>query len=281
MIKPRQHFAVQRWGGGSNAVDDRLRLVEGQSGAVAIGQHAAGFGQNQAGGRDIPFGDAAPFHPGVGLVSRQHRHAQRQAIGLGHGGAGPGGWPEGRVQIGLIDRQAHTLQRGETGYGEALAVQGRAAPDAGGIEPILRRRVEHGGNHGASFDQRHRYGPARPPAQEIAGAVDGIDHPHPAAFQPGRAVSAFFRQPAIIWAGSCDHALQIIIHRHVGGTHRAAIFLVPPGRRFAEMRHGDAPGIGSDLGRQRQISVARRRAVRGQLPATIMPSMRSVGALLA
>ncbi len=76
--------------------------------------------------RDIPFRNAAAFHPGIGFVRRQLGHAQRQAVGLFDRFARPGFGPEAGVQIGGIDRQADARQRRQPRHAQPLAIALRA-----------------------------------------------------------------------------------------------------------------------------------------------------------
>ena len=82
---------------------------------------------------------------------------------------------------------AATRAAGKLGAGrdpEPLAVAAAAAAARGGPQFAPDRRREHAEHGDAVLDQRDRDAPAGPVAQEIAGAIDRIDHPKPPPLDP-------------------------------------------------------------------------------------------------
>jgi len=78
-------------------------------------------------------------------------------------------------------------QIGGRGGTDRCAVQGRAAPGAGGVGFAQRRGGQHPEQGLPIVQQPQRDAPAGSAASEVAGAVDGIHHPAQGA-APGRAL---------------------------------------------------------------------------------------------
>ena len=62
--------------------------------------------------------------------------------------------------------------------------------------------------------------------QEGVGTVDRIDHPNPRPGEPLGAVLGLFRQPAVIWAGALELALQQRVGREIRFAHLRAVELL-------------------------------------------------------
>ena len=95
-----------------------------------------------------------------------------------------------------VGRHARAGQLGPPADAERRAVAGRALAALGRPQLAALRRGEHAEHRHPVLDQSDRDAPAGPLAQEIAGAVDRIDHPEPPPLDPVRIVERLLGQPA-------------------------------------------------------------------------------------
>src|SRR5262245_14635034 len=102
------------------------------------------------------------------------------------------------------------------------------------MAPQPARRPEHLARDGivghpqdrfALLDQRNRDAEFRNALDELLGAVERIDDPHPPALQAGFAVGGFFRKPAVVRKWIVEQALQRAIRFEVGLGYRVVLAL--------------------------------------------------------
>ena len=112
--------------------------------------------------------------------------------------------------------------------------------------------------------------------QEGDGTIDGIDDEQRAMLQPIAVIDAFFRQPAIIGTRLGERAAQIGVHFQISFGNGTAVLLAPAFAAFLEIPPRD---LASGLARRfQQIEIVRNR--QGYAPARVIPSIRTVGALV-
>ena len=199
----------------------------------------------------------------IGLAGRDHGDAQRDRIG-----------PGDRDEIAVDRRQlvgghAGAGQLGARADPERHAVAPAALAARRGPELAADRRGEHAEHRHAVLDQSHRDAPAGPVAQKIAGAVDRIDHPEPRPLDPVAVVERLLGQPAGLGIERAELLAQEGVDREIDVADRMARHLLPGPVIGAAAAGGDPAGLLGDAGD------------RPQAPATVIPSIRSVGTLTA
>jgi len=121
-------------------------------------------------------------------------------------------------------------------------------------------------------------------AEEAARAVDRIDHEDAGPAEAREVVVVLFREPAVFGARREQGLAQEPIDREIRLAHQVPGALLPARAALLEVAQRDRPGLAHRL--DEQVVVARGRGCRPAAlgiphrPATVMPSMRSVGALM-
>ena len=210
--------------------------------AQRIGHHGARLARDQHGGGDVPFETPAQRGDEIGAIIGNHRHAQRDRVGLFDG-------DQITVHLGqAVGRHAGAGEILTLACLDRLPVERRALP--GGRQPDLaaRGRIEHASERLAVFDQRDRHRPAGAAADIIAGAVDRIDHPEPRLGEPGGVVGGFLRQPAGTRIDRRQPGLEQRIDLQIDLAHRAAGIFLPA---FEALR-GAADAEPAGFGRHRR-----------------------------
>ena len=171
-------------------------------------------------------------------------------------------------------------QRGAGEIGAAADAKPRpvqpCAAAAAGLEALSRGRVEdHAQQRLAALDQGDADRELRHPVGERPRAVDRIDHPGPGAACPGAIVDALLGQPAVVRAGAAQHVVEQGVDLQVGVGHHLARPLVPAPAAGAEVAVRQRAGCERRLPGKVQVGP---EVQDGHCPATVMPSIRSVGA---
>ncbi len=163
----------------SSAESARIALVVGQRLAERVGHRRARLARDQGGGGDVPFEAPAQRGHQIGLVGGDHRDPQRDRIGL---------VDHHQIAVVLAASCRPAPARRQipcaAGLRAARHCATRPARRCRTTPRLARRRGEHPDQRTARADQRDRHRPARPPADEIARAVDRIDQPDQALAQP-------------------------------------------------------------------------------------------------
>ncbi len=116
----------------------------------------------------------------------------------------------------------------------------------------------------------------RPALEEGDGAVDGIDDEQRAVVEPLAVIDAFLRQPAIAGPRLGQGAAQIGIDFQIGFGDGTAALLAPALAAFLETPPRNLTA-GAAGGFQKVEIVG---SGQGQAPAMVIPSIRTVGALV-
>ena len=253
----------------------RLRAIVGQRLAVDVGQRAAGFVHQKVGCGKVPVVAVAADDGDVDLAMRDAGEPQRQRTD-------PRQRHHRRMQFG--QRAEEPLRAEQLG-----AVEPGARPDLRSARrsgsrprPRPRRRIRRSpaqtarASRGRPRDrQRDRDHPVLAAVEIGAGAVDRIDDPDRIGLEPLRIVLGFLRQPAIGGeraASFSRSSASTAISASLTGDDFA---LDPLPQRAAEGLERERAGLAH--GR----TPARSRSAGDHRPATVRPSTRTVGALVA
>src|SRR5690606_29426346 len=101
------------------------------------------------------------------------------------------------------------------------SVEPGALAGGGGPGLVAGRGDEHADQRLAGADQGHRNRPAGSPADEVARAVDRVDQPAQASFEPFGMIDRLFRKPAGGRKQGAELATQERVDFEVGGADRA------------------------------------------------------------
>ncbi len=183
--------------------------------------------------------------------------------------------PVAALHLAAARQEPGALQLALVADPERRAVELRAVV-AAGLEVLAGRRVEDRAEQRHALDQqRHADRELGPAGGERAGAVDRVDHPEPAAAVARAVVGALLRQPGVVGPRADQDVVEQPVDREVGRGDDLAGRLLPGLGRRLEMLERERAG-GGDRAAQ-QPAVGFEVAV-AHWPATVMPSMRSVGA---
>lgn len=103
------------------------------------------------------------------------------------------------------------------------------APAAGDRSKRLagHRIGDHSGYWASILHQPGTHGEFRDMADEGAGAVNRVDHPHPRTGKAARVVGRLLGEPAVLGAGTGQTVLEQGIDRQIGLGHRVVGRLLP------------------------------------------------------
>ena len=154
-----------------------------------------------------------------------------------------------QIAIDLGQRLGRHARAGEIGTRDGMdrpAVEPRAAPRLRAEDRGARRRIEHADHGLALLDQRDRDGPALPPAQVIARAVDRIDDPHQRPGEPIGIVDRFLGQPSRLGHQDGQPLAKQRIHIQIDLAYRMARRFLPTPEIRAPTRHRQRAGLRRD-----------------------------------
>ena len=194
----------------------RITLVKRQRGAKRIGHHRACFPCDQAGGGNIPFEAPAQGRHQIGLVCCDHRHAQRNRIGLVH---------DHQIVVFArerINRHARTAKNRALAGRKNFAIAPGALPRHGFPFFAARWGVKQADKRPAGTDQCDRNAPAGASADKITRSVDRINQPTQIMAESLRMIGGFFRQPPRRWQECRKLLFQKLVDRDIGGAHRVS-----------------------------------------------------------
>ncbi len=152
--------------------------------AVMVGDDAARLLDDERGGGKVPFALARQRDGGVGPAARDEREPVGHRVHPFGLHLGPRLLPDLLLEQAAAGDEQRSVERALRACRDRLVVEEGAVP-AHGVEELIGGGIEHRAEHRhAVLDQRGRDRPFRHVTQEGVGAVDRVDHPHPAALEP-------------------------------------------------------------------------------------------------